>query len=82
MIKSFRPNKIFVEYPYNRQDRLDCLYHEYIDANNQNDQYKIVQIAFRAAKNLGLLSVKTIDYTDQVFPYDSLINEFEKAGTH
>ena len=79
-IKSFGPNKIFVEYPYNRQDRLDSLYQEYINGNNQNDRDEIVQIAFRAAKKLGLPRIYAIDYTVQDFPYDSLINEFEKTG--
>jgi hypothetical protein len=80
-IKAYNPSKIFVEWEYNEQEKLDSLYNLYVagiyfDNPKLSKFYKqneIFQLAFRAAKKLGHKKVYAMDYTNTDFPFDSLM---------
>lgn len=90
-IKKYNPDKIFVEWEYDKQAKLDSLYNlftknEYFDyiqnkypKNNFYKQNEIFQLAFRAASKSNLKKVYAIDYRKAFFPFDSLMNSIEKA---
>ncbi len=80
-IKAYNPSKIFVEWEYNEQEKLDSLYNLYV-AGTYFDNPKLsyyykksetFQLAFRAAKKLGHKKVYAMDYTNTEFPFDSLM---------
>ena len=85
-IKVYNPSKIFVEWEYNEQGKLDSLYELYLkgtyfDNPKLSNFYKnneIFQLAFRAAKKLGHKKVYAMDYTDANFPFDSLMETAQK----
>lgn len=80
-IKAYNPSKIFVEWEYNDQEKLDSLYNLYVagtyfDNPKLSSYYKqgeTFQLAFRAAKKLGHKKVYAMDYTNTDFPFDSLM---------
>ncbi|AFM04770.1 hypothetical protein Fleli_2403 [Bernardetia litoralis DSM 6794] len=80
-IKIYNPSKIFVEWTYNEQEKLDSLYDLYVagtyfDNPKLSSFYKkneIFQLAFRAAKKLGHKKVYAMDYSNTNFPFDSLM---------
>lgn len=86
-IKEYNPTKIFVEWSHNEQIELDSLYNLYVNDNyftNQNlsDFYlknEIFQLAFRAAKEIGLKRVYGIDYSTS-FPFGEVMAAIEKAN--
>lgn len=90
-IKSFAPDKIFVEWDVNDSENLDSLYSLYLENKYfdyisekfpKSSFYKeneIFQLAFRAAKLSGNKKVYGID-TQTEFPFDSLIVSIEKAN--
>jgi hypothetical protein len=73
-IKKFGPNKIFVEWSYEKQDRLDEFYNKNSDSLINKDADEIVQLAIRSAKKLDHKKLFAIDYKHTFFPYDSLLN--------
>lgn len=79
VISEFKPDKIFLEYPYSKQNQLDSAYtiFEVIDYS-QAKRTEIIQLGFRIAKRLKHKKVYAMDYRTD-FPYDSLINQMEKA---
>jgi hypothetical protein len=89
-IKDFSPDKIFVEWSFNKSNELDSLhalyqndkYFEYVDKKfPENTFYKeneIFQLAFRAAKLNGNEKVYGIDIHTE-FPFDSLLISIDKA---
>ncbi len=79
-IKKFGPNKIFVEWNYQKQDKLDKFYAKNTDSLLKNDADEIVQIALRSAKKLGHKKLYGIDYNDADFPYDSLVKGMKEAN--
>ena len=80
-ISTFNPDQIFVEWPYDEQEKLDSLYTlykegKYFKNDNLSEFYKkneIFQLAFRAANKTDLRNVHAIDYNDTRFPFDSLM---------
>jgi hypothetical protein len=91
-ISAYKPDKIFVEWEYNKQGKLDSLYNLYVNNNyfkfieerypnnkfyRQNETF---QLAFRAANKCKQLKVYGIDYRQTSFPFDSLINAIDKAN--
>ncbi|QLE01203.1 hypothetical protein HX109_06350 [Galbibacter sp. BG1] len=80
-IADFKPDKIFVEYPFKNQSRLDSVF----KAWPQNVDYKaqtrdeIYQIGFRVGKYLNHNRIYAIDVKTS-FPYDSLKTQMKKAG--
>ncbi|MEL1245519.1 DUF5694 domain-containing protein [Flavobacterium sp. DGU11] len=79
-IKAFAPDKIFVEWPYEKQASLDKFYKRNADSLIANKADEIVQVALRSAKKLNHKKLYGIDYNETVFPYDSLVAEMKKAG--
>lgn len=91
-ISTYKPDKIFVEWEYNKQARLDTLYNLYIDnkyfnyieerypRNSFYQQNEMFQLAFRAANKSKLLTVYGIDYRQANFPFDSLMLAIDKAN--
>lgn len=80
-IKAYQPDKIFVEWPYDRQEKLDSLYQvfkggDYYQNEGLSDYYRkgeIFQLAFRVAALADLDRVHAIDYRDAEFPFDSMM---------
>jgi len=78
-ISDFRPDKIFLEYPYEKQNQLDSVYNDSKIADySQAKRTEIIQLGFRTAKKLKHKHVFAMDYKTD-FPYDSLVNQMEKA---
>lgn len=78
-IKTFNPDKIFVEYPYQSQSILDSIFSSFSTDNYKNvKRSEITQLAFRTAKKLDHQKLYAIDYRTD-FPYDSLLTQMEKA---
>jgi len=93
-IRKFKPTKIFVEWDYQDQKRLDSLYQLYQAGTFSNfveQRYKgksnysfyknneIFQLAFRAAKKSGLKSVNAIDYHMGI-PFDTVMKVIQASG--
>jgi len=78
-IKKFGPDKIFVEWKFNKQTELDKFYGKNADSLLKNDADEIVQLALRTAKKLNHKKLYGIDYRNN-FPYDSLMIAMEKAN--
>jgi len=84
-IKAYNPTKIFVEWPYDKQEQLDSLYSlyqkgTYFDNDSLSDFYKkgeIFQLAFRVADKLGLERVHGIDYRESQFPYQKVMADID-----
>ncbi len=79
LISEFKPDKIFLEYPYSKQNQLDSAYSKFeVIDYSQTKRTEIIQLGFRVAKRLKHKKVYAMDYRTD-FPYDSLINQMEKA---
>ncbi|OXG07425.1 hypothetical protein BC749_10228 [Flavobacterium araucananum] len=79
-IKKFGPDKIFVEWNYQKQDKLDKFYAKNTDSLLKNDSDEIVQVALRSAKKLGHKKLYAMDYNNTDFPYDSLVKGMKEAN--
>jgi len=79
-IKKFGPDKIFVEWNYQKQDKLDKFYNKNTDSLLHKKSDEIVQIAIRSAKKLGHKKLYAIDYNNTDFPYDSLVKGMTAAN--
>jgi len=86
-IAAFKPTKIFVEFPYSKQDELDKRYARYLRGDLLSDpklrdavrKGEIAQLAFRAAKKLGLKKLYAVDYNETDFPYEETLNAMNAA---
>lgn len=79
-IKKFGPDKIFVEWNYQKQDKLDQFYNKNTDSLFHKNADEITQLALRSAKKLGHTKLYAIDYKNTYFPYDSLVKGMKAAG--
>jgi hypothetical protein len=79
-IKKFGPDKIFVEWNYEKQDKLDKFYAKNADSLFHKNADEIVQLALRSAKKLGHKKLFAIDYNQAGFPYDSLVKGMQEAN--
>jgi hypothetical protein len=79
-IKKFGPDKIFVEWNYEKQAKLDNFYAKNTDSLLRKDADEIVQVALRSAKKLGHKKLYGIDYQHADFPYDSLVKGMKEAN--
>ncbi|KLT70098.1 DUF5694 domain-containing protein [Flavobacterium sp. ABG] len=79
-IKEFGPDKIFVEWGYQKQDKLDKFYALNTDSLLHKKADERVQLALRAAKKLGHKKLFAIDYNQTRFPYDSLTKGMKEAN--
>ncbi|MDN3586337.1 DUF5694 domain-containing protein [Pedobacter aquatilis] len=92
-IKQYNPDKIFVEWNFDKQAKLDSLYQLYLDGKYDKfikEKYKnaddlafykeneIFQLAFRAAKKSNLAKVNGIDYYIDL-PFDTVMNSIKSA---
>lgn len=78
-ITTFNPDKVFLEYSYEKQNRLDSSYTNFNPKDySKKSRNEIIQLGFRVAKNLEHERVYAIDVRTD-FPYDSLITEMQKA---
>lgn len=78
-IKTYHPDKIFVEYPYYLQNKLDSTYTAFSTKDySKEKRNEITQLAFRIAKKLNHKKIYAMDYRTS-FRYDSLIQQMEKA---
>lgn len=78
-IKQFRPDKIFVEMPVERQLRLDSSFNQYKNGELKLSASEIHQIAYRVAKDLNHTGLYAVDYTEADFPFDSLMKSATAA---
>lgn len=84
-ITNYNPTKIFVEWPYDEQRKLDSLYHiytkgNYFDNDSLSNFYlknEIFQLAFRIAKENNLKKLYAIDYSTS-FPFEDVMKEIAK----
>lgn len=84
-IKAYNPTKVFVEWNYNEQNKLDSLYQLYKEENYfTNDslsefylENEIFQLAFRVAKQNNLDKVYGIDYLETEFPYREAMKDIQ-----
>ncbi|PKB15596.1 DUF5694 domain-containing protein [Flavobacterium sp. 5] len=79
-IKKFGPDKVFVEWNYEKQDKLDKFYNRNTDSILKKNADEIVQLALRSAKKLGHKRLFGIDYNQTNFPYDSLTKGMTEAN--
>ncbi|NOS90282.1 MAG: hypothetical protein HOP30_00015 [Cyclobacteriaceae bacterium] len=92
---SFKPDKIFVEWPLEEQAKLDTLYQIYLAEKyekyisqlyskpSQLNFYRnneIFRVAFKVAKKAGLRQVLAFDFTRTSFPFDSAFSAMKKAN--
>jgi hypothetical protein len=78
-IKKFGPDKIFVEWNYEKQDKLDKFFAKNTDSLLHKNADERVQLALRSAKKLGHTKLFAIDYHTS-FPYDSLTKGMKEAN--
>ncbi len=71
-LEAFRPTKILVEYPKERQDRLQERFIKYLAREDSLTVNEIDQVGFRLAENLGLDQLYAIDYQLDL-PGDGLV---------
>lgn len=60
-LADFRPTKICVEYPSDRQEACDAWYNSYLAGTAKPDRNETVTVGFALAKRLGLKKVYAID---------------------
>ncbi len=79
-IAAFAPDKIFFEYPFAKQARLDSIYNSF-DQNYTIEKHRSedYQLAFRTAKKLNHQKIYGCDYRDAQFPFKEMISEMKKA---
>lgn len=85
-INNYNPTKVFVEWPYNKQEELDSLYQLYLNGNyfkneNLSDfnlKNEIFQLGFKVAKENNLKKVYGIDYTGTNFPFSEVMADVVK----
>ncbi|WP_299048098.1 DUF5694 domain-containing protein [uncultured Polaribacter sp.] len=78
-ISDFNPDKVFIEYPFRKQEKLDSLFLNFTTTDyskvKRSENY---QIGFRVAKNLNHKKIFGYDLRT-VFPFDSLFTQMKKA---
>ena len=79
-IKSFSPDKIFIEATPESQGKIDSLFDEYKKGKYRLSSNEIDQLGLRLAKELNLSKVFPVDYRDADFPFDSLMKSAAEAG--
>ena len=72
LLSSFKPTKICVEYPFEKQSKLQENYKAYLDGNYELRKDESDQIGFRLAKKLKLPEINAID-TKAPFNMDTVM---------
>lgn len=78
-IKQFRPDKIFIEMPVERQLKLDSSFNKYKTGELKLSASETHQIAYRVAKELNHPGLYAVDFTEANFPFDSLMKSATAA---
>lgn len=78
-IKQFKPDKIFIETPVERQPQLDSSFSKYKTGELKLGASETHQIAYRVAKELNHAGLYAVDYTEANFPFDSLMQSATAA---
>lgn len=79
-ISQFNPTKIFIEFPYNEQNKLDSLYNAFSSTDYKTvKRDEIYQLAFRVGKNLNLKKIFACDFRNYRFPYDKMMESINDA---
>jgi hypothetical protein len=79
-ITDYNPDKLFLEYPFSAQGKLDSIYRNFTSTDfSKVKRNEIYQLGFRVAKLLGHKKVYAMDVRTD-FPFDSLMTEMEKAN--
>ena len=81
-ITKFKPDKIFIEYPFSSQKKLDSIFNSF---NNPTDYSTLnraenIQLGFRVAKKMNHKKIFAYDYRKTSFPYDEMIETAKKAN--
>jgi hypothetical protein len=80
-ITEFNPDKIFVEYPFEKQSILDSTFQSFLPTNYyESDRNETVQLGFRVAKKLKHNKVFAYDYRNTSYPYNGMLETMEKAN--
>ena len=79
-LKSFSPDKIFIEGTPESQSRMDSLLKEFKKGKYTLSSNEIDQLGLRLAKELNLPKVYPVDYRNTDFPFDSLMKSATGAG--
>lgn len=78
-IADYNPDKIFVEYPFKSQKKLDSIYSTFSKADfTKVRRNETIQLGFRTAKKLNHKRVFAMDLRTN-FPMDSLLTQMKKA---
>jgi hypothetical protein len=80
-IKEFNPTKIFVEWSYDKQAKLDTLYNSYLNGTDDfsKDKNEIFQLAFRIGKLNNNERLEAIDYKMD-FPFGEVMEIIENRN--
>jgi hypothetical protein len=80
-IKEFNPTKIFVEWSYDKQAKLDTLYNSYLNGSDDfsKDKNEIFQLAFRIGKLNNNERLEAIDYKMD-FPFGEVMEIIENRN--
>ena len=79
-ISEFNPTKIFVEFPYDKQNKLDSLYNSFSPTNYKNvERDEIQQLAFRVGKSIKLKKILGCDFRNYQFQYDKMMETIQNA---
>lgn len=80
-IAEFKPDKIFVEYSFEYQNKLDSIFQslhskDFLDLGRN----EIYQLAYRVAKKINHKKLFAFDYRNTFFPYGAMLETMEKAN--
>ncbi|HET9826557.1 MAG TPA: DUF5694 domain-containing protein [Chitinophagaceae bacterium] len=79
-LKTFGPDKIFIESTPDRQSWIDSSFAEYRAGRMELKASEVYQLGYKVAKELNLSSLYGVDYKDADFPFDSLMKFAADAG--
>jgi hypothetical protein len=79
-LKTFAPDKIFIEASPESQSKIDSQLMQYKAGKFTLGSGEAQQLGFRLAKELNLSTLYGIDYRDADFPFDSLMKSAASAG--
>ncbi len=79
LLKTFAPDKIFIETIPTRQPQIDSSLTSYKSGKKALGASEVEQLGFRLAKQLGLSNLYAVDYKDAEFPFDSLMKSAMEA---
>ncbi len=80
LLKTFAPDKIFIEALPANQSKIDSSFALYKAGKKELSASEVEQLGFRLAKQLGLPTVYGVGYREAEFPFDSLMKSAVEAG--